>query len=92
VPGFAKQASTALVGSGDVFNVNDVVNVTFYGFVYDKETGGLTVDKINDGSLIRLPDGDIVRDDDYRAWTWSANNLTFAWDTTEKSHLTVEVA
>ena len=93
MPGFAKpEPSTGeLVGNVDPFNINDVGTQTFYGFKYDALTAKLTVEKINDGSVVALPASDSVSADDYKQWVWTKKNLDFSWNGSKKTHLLTEV-
>lgn len=69
---------------------------TFYGFKFDPTTGKLTMESIDDGSVVRLPapygrTPTIKRPDDYREWSFSSRPMTFSWDTVRKTNLLVEV-
>ena len=68
---------------------NDYADLTFYGFKLDA-TGDLNVEKINDGSLITIPDPDNQSGPaDYRHWIWTEDTLNFTWGT--KGHLQMEI-
>jgi len=51
---------------------------TFYGFKLEKSTGNLTVHVIDEG-VVKLPDSNIIDDDDYKDHFWSQNKLTYQW-------------
>ena len=69
----------------------DVADKAFYGFRIDAATGRLTVDFINDGTQIDLPVDDVLKDNQYRTWLWTKNTLQFSWDTTQKTHILMEI-
>jgi hypothetical protein len=69
----------------------DLEDKAFYGFRIDASTGRLTVDFINDGSQIDLPANDVLKDNQYRTWLWTKNTLQFSWDSTQKTHLLMEI-
>jgi hypothetical protein len=75
----------------DVPSIDDIANKTFYGFKYNVDTGRLTVEKINDGSPVRLPNAEFIREDDYKHWLWTRNTLGFDWNSTAKTRLLLEV-
>lgn len=93
MPGFAKPEPGAndLVGNVDTFNINDVGDQTFYGFKYNPITAKLTVEEINDGSPVTLPAETSVSLDDYKQWVWTKRDLSFQWNSSNKSHLLTEV-
>lgn len=93
MPGFAVQpkSSAPSAKGAAAFNPDDIDFQVFYGFRYDVHTGKLTVEKIDDGSAIRVPDPNFVRPDDYRQWVLTQNSLEFSWDPTYKTRLLVEV-
>lgn len=66
-------------------------NKTFYGVRYNHETGKLTVEKINDGSPVRLPADNITKDEDYKTWFWTKHTVQFEWDQTQKTNLLMEI-
>jgi hypothetical protein len=93
MPGFAKSEPTTndLVGNVDSFNINDVGDQSFYGFKYDPITAKLTVEKINDGTPVSLPVEGVIKSNDYKQWVWTKRNLSFSWNSSNKSHLLTEV-
>lgn len=91
MPGFASPTAPVLYGNADFFNVQDIGDKTFYGFRYNPETAKLQVEVINDGSVVSLPDSRTIKSDDYKQWVWTRNNLNFSWNSSNKSHLLVEV-
>jgi len=75
----------------DVPSIDDIANKTFYGFKYNVDTGRLTVEKINDGSPVRVPDADLLREDDYKQWLFTRSTLNFDWNSNAKTRLLLEV-
>lgn len=68
---------------------NDYQGKTFYGFKLDAN-GDLNIVKINDGSVISIPDPDNQSGpDDYRHWIWTTDTLNFTWGT--NGHLHMEI-
>lgn len=57
----------------------DLADKTFYGFRQDAATGNLTVEIINDGSPVVLPQYNMLSANDYRQWVWSRDTLQFQW-------------
>ena len=72
-------------------SIEDIANQTFYGFRYDVDTARLTVEKINGGSPVRVPDADLLREDDYKQWVFTRNTLKFDWNGNAKTRLLLEV-
>jgi hypothetical protein len=72
-------------------SIDDIANQTFYGFRYDVDTARLTVEKINGGSPVRVPDADLLREDDYKQWLFTRNTLNFDWNSNAKTRLLLEV-
>jgi hypothetical protein len=72
-------------------SIDDIANQTFYGFRYDADTARLTVEKINGGSPVRVPDADLLREDDYKQWLFTRNTLNFDWNSNAKTRLLLEV-
>jgi len=72
-------------------SIDDIANRTFYGFRYDVDTARLTVEKINDGSPVRVPDADLLREDDYKQWLFTRSTLNFDWNSNAKTRLLLEV-
>lgn len=66
----------------------EMLDKTFYGFRLNPDDGGLTVELINDGSAIVLPQDEIIDKYDYKQWIWSEDTLDFQWD---KGHLQLKV-
>ena len=64
---------------------------TFYGFRYDNDTGRLVVEKINDGSPVKLPQDNIKRKTDYKTWIWTKHTVQFDWDQSQKTNLLMEI-
>ncbi|MDB9857770.1 hypothetical protein OAC63_05220 [Amylibacter sp.] len=65
---------------GGFFEGTSYSNKTFYGFKLNKE-GDLNVEIINDGTtIVRLPEDDIIDDNDYKQWFWSSDTLDFYFD------------
>ena len=60
----------------------------FYGFRLVHTTGQLVIDVIKDGSLVKLPDPNIINTDDYVNWIWSSDALSFSF--TPNGHLQVQ--
>jgi len=75
----------------DVPAIDDISNKTFYGFKYDVDTARLTVEKINDGSPVRLPDTQLLRSNDYKHWLWTRNTLKLEWNSNDLTRLLLEV-
>ena len=68
---------------------NDYQGKTFYGFKLDAN-GDLNIVKINDGSLISIPDPDNQSGpNDCRHWIWTTDTLNFTWGT--NGHLNMEI-
>ena len=62
---------------------------TFYGFRNPSSTGHLDVEVIgNSTDTVSLPDPLNASPDDYKAYAWSADTLTFRWGA--NGHLLVE--
>lgn len=93
MPGFAKPEPNTgqVIGSTDLFNINDVGDQTFYGFKYNPITAKLTVEEINDGSPVTLPAEGSISPNDYKQWVWTKRDLSFRWNSSNKSHLLTEV-
>jgi hypothetical protein len=93
MPGFAKPEpnTNQVIGNADFFNINDVGDQTFYGFKYNPLTAKLTVEEINDGSPVVLPTSESLNPNDYKQWVWTKRNLSFQWNSANKSHLLTEV-
>jgi hypothetical protein len=64
---------------------------TFYGFRYNNATGKLIVERINDGSPVKLPDDNVLSRDDYKAWFWTKHTVQFDWDENQKPNLLMEI-
>jgi len=64
---------------------------TFYGVRYNNETGKLIVEKINDGSPVRLPADNMINKDDYKTWFWTKHTVQFDWDENQKTNLLMEI-
>lgn len=60
----------------------------FYGIRLVHATGQLLIEVIKDGSLVALPDENIINVDDYASWVWSSDALSFSF--TPKGHLQVK--
>lgn len=77
----------------DAFKTLDLTfaNETFYGFHYNHETGKLIVEKINDGTPVRLPVDNIINKNDYKNWFWTKHTVQFEWDQTQKTNLLMEI-
>lgn len=58
----------------------------FYGFKLTNADGNGSVDIIDGGTLVKLPDdGYTVGPNDYLVWFWATSNFRFEWG--EKGHL-----
>lgn len=90
MPGFAKQTA-ASQGAVDAFNIDDIADVTFYGFKFNPTNGRLTVDKIAGEEPVRLPEENTITANDYKQWLWTSRTLKFRWDSALKRALLVEV-
>jgi hypothetical protein len=86
MPGFAstQESQNYAVGPSTVFNFEDLPQQIFYGFRYDVFSGKLTVEKINDGSVVSLPSEYFQNVNDYRQWVWTKRSLNFSWSNTGK--------
>ena len=68
---------------------NEYAGKTFYGFKLNAN-GDLSIETINDGSLITLPDPDNQSgSSDYRHYIWAEDTITFSWG--DKGHLKMEI-
>lgn len=63
----------------------------FYGFKIDALAGTLSLDIINDGSVIELPTEVVDHPDDYKTWIWTKNTLQFSWSASKNTHLLMEI-
>ena len=66
-----------------------------YGFQFDPATGALNVVRHDgDSDFVKLPDDNIISNDDYTQVVWSNKLLNFSWPTTAgvyPGHLQVEI-
>ncbi len=67
----------------------DLANKTFYGFRLDADSGNLNIEIINDGSLVALPQDNIIDKNDYKQWVWTQDTLQFQWG--NNGHLQVKI-
>lgn len=67
----------------------DLANKTFYGFRLDVDSGNLNIEIINDGSLVALPQDNIIDKNDYKQWVWTQDTLQFQWG--NNGHLQVKL-
>lgn len=91
MPGFAKPPVSTIGADQDPFTLDSVSDQTFYGFRYNYATAKLNVEVISDGSVVSLPEPNIISDTDYQQWVWTKSNLAFSWNNANKSHMLVEV-
>lgn len=75
----------------DEATLDNVVDKSFFGFIFDPETGNLTIKEIDDGDVVYLPEYGKNDSSDYVTWFWTKKNITFDWDTTKPGHLIMEV-
>lgn len=68
---------------------NDFANKTFYGFRLDPDSGNLNIEIINDGSVVALPQDNIIDKYDYKQWVWTQDTLQFQWG--NNGHLQVKI-
>lgn len=68
---------------------NDLANKTFYGFRLDPDSGNLNIEIINDGSVVALPQDNIIDKYDYKQWVWTQDTLQFQWG--NNGHLQVKL-
>jgi hypothetical protein len=73
-------------GQGDI---EDWVDLAFYGIRQDSVTGAASIDKIIGDAPISLPDQFTVRSNDYKNWVWTKNTFQFYWG--EQGRLIMEV-
>jgi len=69
----------------------EMADKAFYGFRINAATGKLTIDFVNDNTQIDLPVDDVLKDNQYRTWIWTKNTLQFTWDSTQNTHLLMEI-
>jgi hypothetical protein len=66
-----------------------------YGFQIDYATGAFNVVRLDgDSDFVKLPDDNIISNDDYAQVVWSNKLLNFSWPTTAgvyPGHLQVEI-
>lgn len=62
-----------------------------YGFKYNQSTGALDLVRLSDGDFIKLPDDNIINEDDYTEVVWSNKLLNFSWAPSYPGHLQVEI-
>lgn len=93
MPGFSKPYEIpAVIAQDSTPTISVVADQTFYGFKINPVTGKLTVEKINDGSVVSLPVTGVKKQSDYKHWVWTERNLKFSWDTgSNVDRLKVEV-
>lgn len=72
-----------------IYEGTALADKTFYGFRLNNADGNLTIETINDGSLVSLPQPGVIDSDDYKAWFWSADTVLFRWGT--NGHLLMEM-
>ena len=72
----------------DIINIPELENLTFYGFKLETSVGGLNVDVLNDGAIVKLPQEGYIDDDDYKQYIWSKDTLEFFWG--DNGHLMVK--
>lgn len=62
-----------------------------YGIKYTQSTGALDLVRLSDGDFIKLPDDNIINEEDYTEVVWSNKLLNFSWATSHPGHLQVEI-
>ena len=91
MPGYAKNAggsSKSLVFS----NGTQAYSEKFYGFVFDRPTGTLFINEVdNKSEIITIPDAEEDYSAEYLYWIWSGTKLKFDWNETDTASLIMEV-
>ena len=62
-----------------------------YGIKFNQSTGALDLIRLSDGDFIKLPDDNIINEEDYTEVVWSNKLLNFSWATSHPGHLQVEI-
>lgn len=80
MPGYAKQtgggSKTAVFSNG-----TQVYSEKFYGFIFDRINGNLSINEVdNKSEIITIPDVEGDFDNEYQYWIWSGTRLKFYWD------------
>lgn len=70
------------------YDGSDLADKTFYGFRLNPDDGGLNVEKINDGSVVSLPQEGVIDKYDYKQWFWTKDTVRFHWSSS--GHLIME--
>ena len=92
MPGLINNNTSTSVVQDSAPDLTVAPSKTFYGFRFDNTTGKLTVEKISNDGVIRLPVTNVVKETDYKHWLWSENELNFYWDSgDDPDRLLVEV-
>ena len=68
--------------------IDSYANKVFYGIRLVHATGQLLIEVIKDGSLVSLPQDNIINVDDYANWVWSSDALAFSFSS--NGHLQVK--
>ena len=91
MPGYAKQtggSSKSLVFN----NGTQVYSEKFYGFIFDRFTGELSIKEVdNKSEIITIPEAEEDYNSEYLYWIWSGTKLKFDWNEIEVSNLIMEV-
>ena len=74
---------------GGVYEGTDLADKTFIGFKVDPDTGRASVEIINDGSLVVLPETGATPPRGYRTHIWTQDKLNFA--ISSNGHLRVTI-
>ncbi|MGA0983319.1 hypothetical protein [Vulcanococcus sp.] len=63
---------------------------TFHGFRLNNVDGNLTIDTIDDDSMVvSLPSENVIDPDAYKHWFWTADTVAFRWG--DNGHLLMEM-
>lgn len=92
MPGYAIAPNTSkptLIVSPNT--VDELYENTFYGIMYDPESGKVDLEVIQEGESIKIPESTTYKVEEYAHWFASSKQINLTWDQSKGTHLLMEV-